>query len=236
MGRDQFAREIPENQKSKETILQIQEVLQDEYNAIMRKHGLDYVEGARAGTIVCAMLLNYFGNTLKKIDLAVGASILANGFMSGAKISPVPLRPGDPTGQPENGSKRQQAAGLIRTIAGSSISGSGARLVLGEKSAVVRDALDNGDKFILLHPDVANQLSQANYDVFLVHLTGLMIEMESKIATIDFVGINVDESLKEWGSQPSDQAPIPARLVLWLQENAAGYGYQRSGNSWVLSQ
>jgi hypothetical protein len=53
---EQFILQIPDASKPVKTILQIQEAHQDEYNAIMKRHNLNYLEGARAGIIVCSML------------------------------------------------------------------------------------------------------------------------------------------------------------------------------------
>ena len=98
----------------------------------------------------------------------------------------------------------------------------------------MKEALGNGGKFILVHPEVEKQLKQGKIDVYLIYVTALIIELESKIAQIDFVGVNVEELLQERSGKPAEQAPIHARLILWLKENAEHYGYQQSGDSWVL--
>ena len=61
------------------------------------------------------------------------------------------------------------------------------------------------------------------------------MEMEKKISQIDFVDVNVDEVVQEWSGKPEDQAPVYARQMLWLKENAEKYDYQQSGNSWKLN-
>ena len=44
---------IPEGDKPLMELSQIQAEYQDQYDDIMKKHGLDYLEGARAGAVVC---------------------------------------------------------------------------------------------------------------------------------------------------------------------------------------
>ena len=107
---------------------------------------------------------------------------------------------------------------------------------MGERDKAAQEALDSGGKFILVHPEVANQLKRGNIDPYLIDVTALIIEMESKIIQIDFVNAHVDELVQEWKGKPRDQAPVYARQMLWLIENAEKFGYQRSGNSWKLKK
>ena len=223
--------EFPEEDKPLMDLAQVQEAYQVEYNEIMKKHGLEYLEGARAGIIICSMVFNYHCVSNKDIDPYIATGIVAMGVVEGAKTSPVPLGARAASGGDSN---VDQAAGLIKTIAESSISGSGTRLVLGEQDAAVQDALDNGGKFILVHPEVASQLKNANVALFLIYETALMLELQNKIDQVDFVGINVDKTLQEWSGKSSKYTPVHVRLMLWLQENADGYGYWQSGNSWKL--
>ena len=226
--------EFPEKDKPLMELAQVQEAYQDEYNEIMKNHGLDYLEGARAGMIVCSVVFNYHCIANKDIDPYVATGIVAMGVVEGAKTSPVPLKSGGPSATTDRNAKEDKTAELIRTISGTSISGSGTRLVLGETDAAIQEALDNGGKFILVHPEVARKLGQANIDIFVVYVNALIIEMETKISQIDFVNVNADDVLQEWSGRPHDQAPIYVRLMLWLKENAQGYGYEQSGNSWIL--
>jgi len=224
--------EFPEGDKPLMDLAQVQENYQVEYNEIMKKHGLDYLEGARAGMIVCSMVFNYHCVSNKDIDPYMATGIVAMGVVEGAKTSPVPLGAKAVSG---GDSKEEQAAGLVRTIAESSIGGSGTRLVLGETFAAGKEAQENGGKYILVHPEVQRQLKATNFDLFLIYKTVLLLELQNKIERVDFVGVNVDELLQEWSSKPEEQAPIYARLALWLKENAEEFGYQQSGNSWKLN-
>lgn len=227
--------EFPEQDKPRMELPQIQAEYQDQYSEIMKKHGLDYLEGARAGMILCSIVFNYHCIANKDIDPFVATGIVAMGVVEGAKTSPVPLKSKGTTGTSVNDSKENTAAELIKTIAGSSISGSGERLVVGERDVAIQDALDNDGKFILVHPEVANKLEQANIDLYVVYVTALIIEMETKISRIDFVITDVDELTQKWSDESSDQAPIHIRLMLWMKENAERYGYRQSGNSWLLN-
>ncbi len=224
--------EFPEGDKPLMELAQIQGEYQDQYIEIMNKHGLDYLESARAGMIVCSILFNYHCLKNKDIDPYVATGIVVMGIVEGAKTSPVQRNSQETTPASNNSSNANEAAELIRTIAESSVSGSGSRLVLGDKDAVVQEAIDNGGKFILVHPEVENQLKSGNFDPFLIYVTALTIEMESQISRIDFVKSDVGTLLQEWSDKAHDQASVHVRLMLWLQENAEGYGYQRNGNSW----
>ena len=100
---------------------------------------------------------------------------------------------------------------ILWTIAASSISSSGSRLVLGERDAVMQEALKNGGKYILVHPEVANQLKKGQVDLYLIYEKALILEMESKISQIDFV--NVDEAIQEWQTAGSGANVCQAIVV-----------------------
>jgi len=226
--------DIPQEYKPKKAILKIQELFQDSYNQIMRKYGFDYLEGAQVGAFICAIATETHCVHKKDLDPKLAAGIVSMGFVEGAKTSPVPLNSRSSPTTSNSDEKEVQASGLIRTIAQSSISGSGERLVLGERDVVVQEALDNGGKFVLVHPEVESKLKQGNYDPYLIYVTALIIEMESKISQIDFVNANVDELAQKWSGKSQQQAPVHIRQMLWLKGNAEKYGYQQSGNSWKL--
>jgi len=223
--------DFPEKDKPLMDLAQVQENYQVEYNEIMQKHGLDYLESARAGMVICSMFFNYHCISNKDINPYVATGIVGMGVVEGAKTSPIPF---GSKAETENDSQENQAAGLIKTIAESSISGSGTRLVLGETFAAGKEAQENGGKYILVHPEVQKQLKTAKFDLFLIYETVLMLELQNKIERVDFVGVNIDELLQEWSGKPEEQAPVYARQALWLKKNAEKFGYQQSGNSWKL--
>jgi hypothetical protein len=233
---EQFILQIPEAFKPQKTILQIQEAHQDEYNAIMKKHNLNYPDGARAGVIVCSMLFNYHCVKRQDIDPRLGAGILSMGIVTGAKTVPVPLKPESPARPPAEGtaSQNNQVAEVIKSVAANSIDGSGDRLILGEGMAPMQAALASGGKYILVHPAVLRELQQRNIDPFLIYEAALRMEMESRISRIDLAGGNVDQFIQAWNGRPHQPAPMHVRQVLWLVENARAFGYERNANSWIL--
>jgi hypothetical protein len=96
----------------------------------------------------------------------------------------------------------------------------------------MKEALDNGGKYILVNPGVVRKLKEGNIDPFLVYEAALLMEVESKIPQIDFVSGDVDQLAQQWSGKPQGQVPVHVRQIMWLKENAEKYGYQQSGNSW----
>lgn len=84
--------EIPPEYKSKKDILEIQELFQDAYNRIMRRHGFDYVGGAQVGAFICAIITKTHCIHRKDLDPEMAAGIVAMGFVEGTKTCPAPLR------------------------------------------------------------------------------------------------------------------------------------------------
>jgi hypothetical protein len=232
---EQFILQTPDAFQPRKTILQIQEAHQDEYNTIMKRHKLDYLDGARAGVIVCAMLFNYHCVKRKDLDPRLGAGIISMGIVTGAKTVPMPLKPESPALAPAQGVAPQnsQLAEVIKSIATNSIDGSGERLILGEGMTPMQAALMSGGKYILVHPEVVRQLQLKNIDAFLVYEAALQMEMESRISRIELVGGQVEQFLQAWNGRPQHQTPIHVRQVLWLVEHAKAFGYERNGNSWI---
>jgi len=62
--------------------------------------------------------------------------------------------------------------------------GNGTRLVLGEGMAPMSEALKNGGKYILVHPEVLRKLEENGVDGFLVYEAALKMELASKIPQI----------------------------------------------------
>ncbi|MCI0552117.1 MAG: hypothetical protein L0287_14295 [Anaerolineae bacterium] len=70
----------------------VQKELQDQYNVVMKKHGFNYLDAARAGVVLCSILFQYHSTTLKEIDPYVAAGIVAQGIIEAAKTVPPPLK------------------------------------------------------------------------------------------------------------------------------------------------
>ena len=202
---------FPEQNKPLMEVEQVLAEYQDQYHEIMKKYGLDYLDGARAGMILCSITFQYHCMKVKDIDPYVATGIIAMGIVEGAKTAPPPLGSGDITKSKESN-----------------------RLVLGERDAVIKETQENGGIFIDINPGVLALLKKGNLDPYLIHEKALLKQIEAKIPRIDFVNSEVDELLREWGGKPQDQAPIYIRQVLWLNANAASLGYERRGNRWML--
>lgn len=224
-----------EQDKPRMDVEQILAEYQDQYHTIMQRHGLDYLNGARAGIVICSIFFQYHCTVVKDIDPYVGAGIIAIGIVEGAKTTPPPLKPVNSAAPvSSNPGQTNQLTEVLRSVAENSISGSGTRLVLGEGIISMQEALSKGGKYILVHPEVVNQLKQNNIDPFLVYEAALQMEVESKIPQIDFVSVDVDKLSHEWNGKPVIQIPIPVRQALWLMNHAKRYGYEQRGNSWIL--
>ena len=66
--------------------------LQDQYNAVMKKHGFDFLNGARAGVLICSLLFYHHCTIAKDINPSVAAGFVAQGIIEAAKTAPPPLR------------------------------------------------------------------------------------------------------------------------------------------------
>ena len=228
---------FPEHDQPRMTVEQVLAEYQDEYLEIMQRHGLDTLNGGRAGMVICSIVFLHQCTVAKDIDPYVAAGIVAMGIVEGAKTAPPPLREKHRT-PPASSSPRQNngLAGVLSRVAENSTSGSGTRLVLGDGMEPMQEAMSNGGKYVLVHPAVLNQLKQINVDPYLVYEAALRIEVESKIPRVDFVKVNVEDLFNEWKGKSWDQAPIYVRLMMWLKNNAGTYGYEQSRNSWVLKK
>jgi hypothetical protein len=76
--------------KTKVEMLHVQSELQGPYNAVMTKHGFDYLDSARVGVILCSILIQQYSRA-KLIDPDAAAGIVAQGIFEAAKAVPPPL-------------------------------------------------------------------------------------------------------------------------------------------------
>lgn len=83
---------FPEQDQPRMNVEQVQKEYQDQYHAIMKKHGLDTLNGARAGMVVCSIIFEYHRTVAKDIDPFVATGIVAMGVVEGAKTAPPPLK------------------------------------------------------------------------------------------------------------------------------------------------
>jgi len=80
----------PDSLKPQVGMLHVQKELQDQYNEVMKKHGFDYLDGARAGIILCSIFFQQYCIANKIMDPDVAAGIVAQGIMEAAKTVPPP--------------------------------------------------------------------------------------------------------------------------------------------------
>jgi hypothetical protein len=78
--------------KPQAEMLDVQKEFQDQYNRVMKRHGFGYLDGARAGVVICSLLLQHHGTVVKDINLSVAAGIIAQGILEAAKTAPPPLK------------------------------------------------------------------------------------------------------------------------------------------------
>jgi hypothetical protein len=228
---------FPERDQPRMGVEQVLAEYQAQYHEIMKRNGLDYLEGARTGMIVCSILFEYHCKTARDIDRFVATGIVAMGIVEGAKTAPPPLKTEmtRPLSSLERNAQSDSFSGLISSIAQNSTDGVGNRLVIGEGMTAMAEALHKGGRYILVHPGILEQLKANNVDAFLIYAAAMSMEATAKIPQIDFVGANIDELMQQWSGKPEDQAPIHVRQVLWLMDNAKNLGYERRGDSWVLN-
>lgn len=89
---DEFVANIPQEFAPRKALLEIQKQFQDGYNAIMKGHGFDYLEGAKTGAVVCALLVKLYSLRRKELEPKMAASIVSMGFIEGAKTAPAALK------------------------------------------------------------------------------------------------------------------------------------------------
>ncbi len=81
---EEYASEIPAEQKPRLTSVQVDERFGERFDAIMKKNGFDFAEGARTGAVVCARLAKIHCLNRHDLDPKAAASIVSMGFVEGA--------------------------------------------------------------------------------------------------------------------------------------------------------
>jgi hypothetical protein len=81
---------FPEKDKPLMSVEQVLQEYQDKYHEVMKKQGLDYLNGARAGMVVCSMIFQYHCTATKDLDPYVAAGIVASGCCGGCKDGTYP--------------------------------------------------------------------------------------------------------------------------------------------------
>ena len=82
---------LPELHRPRVEMLYIQRELQERYNAVMKKHGFGYLDGARVGIVLCSILIEqYHAGGILDSEPAVG--LVAEKVLEAAKTIPPPLK------------------------------------------------------------------------------------------------------------------------------------------------
>jgi hypothetical protein len=82
----------PENFQPRVDMGYVQRELERSYHAVMKKHGFDYLDGARVGIILCTLLTQKY-STEKVIELEAAAGIVAEKVLEAAKTVPPSQKP-----------------------------------------------------------------------------------------------------------------------------------------------
>jgi hypothetical protein len=72
-------------------MLYVQSELEGRYNAVMKKHGFGYLEGARVGILLCTILIEQY-HSAGIVDLEPAAGIVAAKILEAAKTVPAALK------------------------------------------------------------------------------------------------------------------------------------------------
>ncbi len=209
--------ETPEKDKPLMDIAQVQAEYQLQYNQVMKKHGLDYLEGALTGMVIASIIFKYHSVDKNDIDPYVATGIVARGVIEGSKSTPVSLNE-------KKAKEHKLPAGPL---------GKTSRFVVGELAAVIEDVGRNGGQYTQLNPMIEAKLRESNIDPKLVYIKGLESQLQEKVERVDFIQLDVDTALKQ---AANDKATIPIYLAHWMHANAEKHGYKREGNSWVLQK
>ena len=209
--------EIPENDKPKMSLPQVQAEYQSQYNQVMKKHGLDYLNSALTGMVIASMIFKYHCIDKNDIDPYVATGIVTMGVIEGAKSTPVPL------------DKKKAKEYKMPPTQTTKVS----RFVVGETDAVMADVKKNGGQYTLLNPAVEAKLKESKIDPKLVYIKGLESQLEEKVERVDFIQMDIDVTLRE---EKNEQMSIPNYLAHWMNENAEKHGYKREGNSWIIKK
>lgn len=72
-------------------MLYVQSELEGKYNAVMKRHGFGYLDGARVGIVLCSILIQQY-HAARVIDLEPAAGIVAEKILEAAKTVPPALK------------------------------------------------------------------------------------------------------------------------------------------------
>jgi hypothetical protein len=87
---EDYAAEIPPEQRTRLSPQEIEAKFGRRYDELMQHHGFDYADAARTGAVVCARLVKLHCANRTDLEPQVAASIVSRGFVEGAQDSQTP--------------------------------------------------------------------------------------------------------------------------------------------------
>ncbi len=133
-----------------------------------------------------------------------------------------------------------KSAKLIERLAEKSTHGFGSRVILGkfiEGSSQSYEAIAqklNGVYFQTAD-GAYNALGRSKELVWQVNEAFLKQQLLRRVTSFDFVNMDIDKTLLQYRNVPWSELPARVRELYYLFSNAQQYGYERIGNSFVLT-
>ena len=75
--------------KQQVALCYVQNELQEQYNAVMKKHGVDAMEGAHVGILLCSILIQQYSRA-GMIDIEAATGVVAQGIFEAARKCMLP--------------------------------------------------------------------------------------------------------------------------------------------------
>lgn len=124
---------------------------------------------------------------------------------------------------------------LVDEVAAASTPGSGNRVVIGawqSGAGYIGEAVEGGSIFFDTGDEVWEMLHQSGTE-WSVNKAFLRRQLEARVDQIEFVGEEVDTSIRRWRGVAIEDIPNARyQEVMWLYGNASDYGYSLEGNAW----
>ena len=131
--------------------------------------------------------------------------------------------------------------GLVEQLAQLSTRGAGAsRVILGKfvegsSQSYEKIAERLGATYFKTADGVYNALGKSKELAWQVNEAFLRNQLTRRVVSFDFVNIDIDDTLIQYRNVPWAELPARVREIYFLLSNAQQYGYERIGNSFVLT-
>jgi len=133
------------------------------------------------------------------------------------------------------GTHSDEGAKLVKTLAEQSTHGSGSRVVIGkwvEGGGYIAEAQRNGGIYYETAEGVWDALGKDADMAWTVNEQFLSNQLKAGVSRIDLVGETISEVL----TSSSRSRSFTAKELRFLMEEAANYGYELVGNSWIKAR